>query len=173
MPLGWRKQLDEAWESLQAPASQPGQEFAAVHWSMAITPPLPADMPPRGIVRVYAYATGFDVAGGLVDGVRVAAPWAEVQHLFGKPQAIALRVLRNMIEPIGIQGVRPVGPEELRSSSDQDSWAGWLRAGTSGRAAAAAHRAYQHWRADNGVIAAALKPELPEFFAWLESMEPD
>lgn len=133
-----------------------------VAWALRLTPPLPAEWPRRtSTLLVYAYAEGIDMSGALLDGVRVAAPWAVPRKNEPGPEPHA-QLLAPALRPIGVQGVRSLRPGELASGPPAPVET--LRAdGDPGRL----RRFYNDWRTHHGVSAQAIQRWHPEFSEWL------
>lgn len=163
--------LDAAWLGVERPDEGRAGPPAVV-WSWRITPPFPAAWPPDGSARavLYAYAEGFDL--GLADAVRVAAPWAIVEAALPPGGNPAVARLPGDWSELGIQGVRPLSPEEMPQRPPSEGAEAFLARTFSSPAAAQEARGglcghYGFWARHNGVIARAVRPRHPAFFKWL------
>lgn len=172
MTEGFDTLIGPAWERLEG-RERPGPGGGhGTSWSWRLTPPFPSSWPraDRAGIVCYAYAEGMDAT--LMDGVRVAAPWATVALELLAPDAPKLDLLTPCLEELGVQGVWPVSPEELAQGDPGPSVEALLwQAMGSARGADAAKSAlaafYGHWQACNGVIARAVRPRQEAFFHWL------
>ncbi|UFN50449.1 hypothetical protein LPC08_07480 [Roseomonas sp. OT10] len=152
--------LDQAWRSL--PPESRGR------WQPLLSPPFPARWPPagRGAVAYEAYAVRIEP--GLVDAVRIARPWARVEAAPGGPPRL---LPSGTPEPLGIQGVRPIRPDDATAPPADPRLATLLASldalpPEGSEAALVLRRAYCGWRKFNGVIAAVLAEASATFFAW-------
>ncbi len=147
-------EIEAAWAAL-GPARR--------GWVLDVSPAFPASWPPDGTLRRYALAWRHQP--GIVDGVEVAEPWAQVETRPGSPARLI--PLMPELRPLGIQGVRPMSAEELRvarSGAELDT-----RLATPGDSESAALIRAFHcgWARRQGVVARAILPRHPEFSAWL------
>lgn len=120
-------------------------------WGPCLTTPLPLYWPPleRGVVVWYCYAQRMQP--GLMDGVEISAPWARLilQNTEVQP---ALQRLTEVIEPLGIQGVRPIDPAMLRTAPLSQPLSQMIQRGQTCDHEAIA-KALNGWREFNGRIA--------------------
>jgi hypothetical protein len=164
-------QLNALWRGVDKgaqPKDRPG-----IAWSMRTTPAFPTAWPPTATtiwVR-YAYAAGRDLGGGLADGERVARPWARVELRPGAATA-AIVPLSARLEPLAIQGVRPIdAATAARLRQEEQITAACLRL-TGPPDPAAAETAdlrafYRAWLGFNGVIADAIRADHGAFLDWI------
>jgi hypothetical protein len=139
--------------------------------SARVAPPVPARWPPQGPTALvfHVYAAVFDP--GLRDAERVLTSWALATLEPGAVEA-SLRTLRKPSRELGVQGVRPLRPEERQALATRDAAEGALaQMASEGRAegaeAAEVRRYYCAWLSANGVFAGELRGASPEFFDWL------
>ena len=140
--------VDAEWKRFPRPAVDPKR---GPFWSPRTTPPFPAAWPHDGRLDFYAFADGFQP--GLMDGVRIAAPWLRVRA--GAPSVIS----QGLVD-IGVQGVRPVKASELETLKRGPSLPDALQRGD----LAALKEYYSAWAGFNGVVAGEIRKLCPEFF---------
>jgi hypothetical protein len=165
------QQLDTLWRGIDTGAQT--KDRPPVAWSRRTTPVFPTAWPPTATtvwVR-YAYAAGRDLGGGLADGEQVAWPWARVELRPGAATA-AIVPLSARLEPLAIQGVRPIdAATAARLRQEEQITAICLRmVGPPDPAAAetAELRAfYRAWLGFNGVIAGAIRSDHGAFLDWI------
>jgi hypothetical protein len=139
--------------------------------SARVAPPVPARWPPQGPTALvfHVYAAVFDP--GLRDAERILSSWALATLEPGAAEA-SVRTLRRPTRELGIQGVRPLRPDEQAALSGRDTaetaLAQLAREGRAdGPEAAEVRRYYCAWLAANGVFAEELRGASPAFFDWL------
>lgn len=95
--------LKDRWTKLQKPSS---------FWGMKISPPIPLLWPSSkgGEVKFIAYAMAFDPS--ISDGSRIGSPWAVITVDPADPSKMDVNQIVERFKDIGIQGVRPLMPEE-------------------------------------------------------------
>lgn len=123
-----------AWKDVRAKGSG---------WQYRVSPPFPATWPSSKDAPVvfYVYATKFNPMR-IMDGVHVAAPWAEIQVDPTNASPPKVTIKKKKLVDIGIQGVRPLKKEEINSQC------AWIK--------------------NNSVIAKQIEPLQQSFFASLE-----
>lgn len=150
-------QFAAAWK--QVASSAPG-------WAMQVSPVFPQHWPPGSGDAVVRYAFAYRLSERIADGAEMAAPWARGDGNLAGPLRVEL--LRRSLEPIGIQGVRPMQPWEIQLASRQEE-AGALLLRPLNTATDGLIRAfYCNWKARQGTVAATIAPRHPGFFRWLE-----
>jgi hypothetical protein len=135
---------------------------------MLVTPAIPGHWPPQPHERPAAlvrYAFAFRLAPHLADGSEVAAPWA--RSLEGQDGSTAVQLLRTELRTLGVQGVRPLRPEESALLGEEAQAAALLRRGEAMVHPDLVRSVTCSWAARNGVIAAAIAPLHAAFFRWL------
>lgn len=164
--------LHSEWAVLKARMPFDPADPAAVGWaSRVISLPWPLAWPPGPQPAVVYYAHPYGLAPGrLADGEFIAAPWARVSLRPGQPAQTAVWV--QTIQPLGVQGVRPMTAEALQAVKDSASAPADLAGLTQLPAddsptARRIRQRYCAWRSANGVVAEALQPRHATFFAWL------
>ena len=164
--------LDARWSKLAVPASEP-TDRPGVCWSWRLSPPLPSEWPPRKESRLvyYAFAEGFDL--NIMDGVRVAAPWARLEIPVSGSAPPLLTPLLDSVKELGIQGVRPISADELAKSGGWEpieTVLGKLMAhpDEADRTRERLSAYYCFWSRNNGVISEAIRPYHEKFFDWLK-----
>jgi hypothetical protein len=163
--------LDTAWAKIGRPTAGP-HEPPGVCWSWRLSPPFPSEWPLGQESRLvfYAYAEGFDI--NVMDGVRVAAPWALVEAPVSGGAMLVVTPLADSIRELGIQGVRPLRADEVGSctagTSDEEVFA-TVQASPeeSEKARPGLSARYAFWSKYNGVIAEWIRSRNEAFFAWL------
>ena len=146
--------LEAAWAAL-GPATR--------GWTLQVTPAFPTAWPADGTTRRYAFA--YRVPPRMADAAEVAAPWAVAEQRPGAPATVI--PLGQGLSPLGLQGVRPMGGEEM-ALAGRTAEVDALLATPPDAAGAALIRAFHcNWRRRQGVIAAAVLPLHPAFDAWL------
>lgn len=139
-------------------------------WRSRITPPFPAAWPPdgSGAVDYYAYAFAFDPR--IADGERLGAPWARIR-VEGRSGEPRLELLARTVQERGIQGVRPLSPNEAAVMRDAPALEEKLLSLLVSRrpfpfAADDVRQYYCLWAGLNAV-AEELRPSHAAFFEWL------
>jgi hypothetical protein len=142
-------------------------------WSFAVTPPIPAAWPPdgKGVVYYYAYAYGMNPSR-LADGEWIAAPWARVKVDATGQAASQLEMLTKGIKEVGIQGVRPLRDEEIKTLDQQAAVEEQIqtiskKTSLRGIDAKPLKQFFQLWCSTNGVIVEQLRSKHPQFFDWV------
>lgn len=135
-------------------------------WVMHVSPAFPEHWPPRGGDALVRYASAYRLPQHVADGAETAAPWA---RSVGTPGVAArVELLRPWLEPIGMQGVRPMRAGEAELAGRQEEAAALLLSPRLDPAAEELVRAfYCNWLGRKGVLAAAIMPRHPEFHLWL------
>ena len=82
-------------------------------WQMLVSPAFPATWPPPmgGQREVVRYAFALRVAAGVADGAEMAAPWAKLT--IRRDGGAVVHRLSDRLQPLGIQGVRPLATAEI------------------------------------------------------------
>lgn len=143
-------------------------------WSPQFTPGLPATWPDRRPRLVwYGFAYGYTrfPPDHLVDAMEVGCLWGRVEQRIeaGGETVLEYTALSETVEPVGVQGVHPVGPDH---GSRADALARAERrvakrpARRIGRRAIAA---YAEWLSNHGTAAGLLPPEHAPFIGWIRS----
>jgi len=142
-------------------------------WSFAVTPPIPAAWPPdgKGVVYYYAFAYGMNPSR-LADGEWIAAPWARVKVDATGQAAPQLEMLTKGIKEVGIQGVRPLRDEEIKTLDQQAAVEEQIqtiskKTSLRGIDAKPLKQFFQLWCSTNGVIVEQLRSKHPQFFDWV------
>ena len=109
---------------------------------------------------------------GLVDAEVIALPWGRVIRDATRKKAVRIEVLNKALKEAGVQGVRPLLPQEraiYQTAKVVEEQLLLLSKTTSAKsdAAPAVRRYYCRWSMDNGVVAGKIRPLHPEFFNWL------
>lgn len=143
-------------------------------WSPQFTPGLPATWPPRGRpprLVWYGFAYGRFNPTSLVDAVEVGSLWGRVVQIgAGASPTYDYELLTRRVEPLGVQGVRPMSAEEISAAED-------LPRAEHKLASTRFPRLFRHpfagpyasWLSTNGVIAARLRPTHGAFLDWIGS----
>ena len=141
-------------------------------WQMLVSPAFPHGWPPapnsRGSVVRYAFATR--LKPGVADGAEMAAPWARVTLEAGGAQRVER--LSQRLRPLGIQGVRPLGPAEITLAGRETEAAERLLAGGTMATDSLVRDVTCGWISRQGVVAATITPLHPEFVRWLACSGP-
>ena len=148
----------EAWSRL------PGSRG----WTLLVSIPFPRDWPPalgRQGMDVVRYAYAMRLRPGLADGAEMAAPWARSTET--PDGAVTVTVLATELQPLGIQGVRPLSAAELDLAGRESEAARLLQAGAADATNPLVRAATCGWIARNGVVAAAITPLHQAFTRWL------
>lgn len=168
--------LQAAWRQVHRPADGPPETVPGTSWSWVLSAPFPLQWPPQaGLhLRYYVYAYGFDPYHGLVDAVRVAAPWATVEAAAGGTGSPGVVQLAAALEEIGIQGVRPLTEDEAAVYRREEAVADCLAAlrglpGETAECHSLLKDYYRLWVRHHRVIAGGIRPLHAPFFAWLEA----
>ena len=148
-----------AWQALQ------GREGG---WSLLVSPAFPESWPPRKGSRgqaVVRYAFAYRPSVRIADGVEVGAPWA--RSVEAADSGVSVEMLRSRLEPLGIQGMRPMAGDEARLAGRTEEVAALLRTGPD-PAREGLMRAFMcNWIGRQGVMAAEIAPHHPAFIRWL------
>jgi hypothetical protein len=136
---------------------------SANDWEIQVSPAMPAHWPGARSLIFYAYAYRQEIH--LADGVRIAAPWARGEMRPGQPFNVTL--LHGPLMPIGIQGVRPMMPQDGDPAQRQAQVQALLTTPATAQGDRLIRAYYCGWRARQGVIAASIEPLHPDFFSWL------
>ena len=84
-----------------------------IGWSYRFTPPFPLVWPPAATAGVVYYGIPYGLAPGrLSEGEHVGEAWVKVELVSSRAPRVV--VLREKIQSLGIQGVRPLSEMELR-----------------------------------------------------------
>lgn len=142
-----------------------------IGWSYRFTPPFPLVWPPAATAGVVYYGIPYGLAPGrLSDGEHVGEAWVKVELVSG--QAPRVLVLREMIQPLGIQGVRPLSEKELRLEREHAqgpqhvATLTGLRADTDSQAIQI-RGYYCSWVRHNHLTAKRLAAVHSDFFTWI------
>ena len=108
----------------------------------------------------------FDPA--LMDGERIAVPWARVHMDSNQPRLEALSGERRIL---GVQGVHPVAagtyPTPAEKIAAEEAMATLDRGSAAGPPTRVLQLTYCSWASGNGVIADAVRGRHAAFFRWL------
>ncbi len=159
------------------PPDDPAQAFSpawaqladTAGWQMIVSAPFPQTWPPPagarlGLVR---YAFAVRLRPGLADGVEVASPWA---LSVARPDGtVTVTVLQRTLDPLGIQGVRPLRTGELAVAGHEAEakTAALLEAGGNEAMDDSVRATTCNWIDRNGVVAAAITAVHSRFTGWL------
>ena len=175
MTSNFKTLVDVQWKKIEPAVSiRPGEDPAlGVFWRYRISPPFPSRWPPDGSLQLiyYAYAAGLSPRR-LVDGEYVAAPWGRVEvdpRGSGEPK---FRRLSEKLREIGIQGVRPLTPEEMAIFQKEASAEAYLATVTSltdtnEKDLRMLRDYFCMWCQFNGHIVREIRPAHEKFFRWL------
>ena len=163
------QQVQELWNRLDK--GSPPTNKPPIAWNPAYSILFPDEWPPTPAtiwVR-YVYAQGIDM--DLLDGVRVAAPWAKLE-LRGNPATITIIPISASLEPVTIQGVEPIDAATqavLAKGDEVSTYCLQLTAMPQSNSPSVADmRAfYQTWLKYNGALVELIRPNHEEFLAWL------
>lgn len=149
-----KSEIDSEWKKIDKGA-------ALLVWQYRTSPPFPAHWPQNDIDYSYVYAAGRDVERMTPDGETASAPWARIEaSVSGAGQRLV--VLSKKIERIGVQGVRPLRPEEARISGELADAAAIDRAEYKSQKGY-----YCSWIGNNGLVAKTIIPNHEAFVKWL------
>ena len=104
--------VESEWRRLksQPPADKSVPGFA---WAYRFTPAFPLVWPPTSRGGVVYYGVPYGLAAGRVsDGEYVGEAWVKVEVVSGGSARVS--VLSKKIQTLGIQGVHPLGADEIR-----------------------------------------------------------
>ena len=170
--------VQQAWQKIEqtlppAKLSDLSGPPRGVVWNYVISPPFPAAWPPdgKGMVYYYAYASGFRM--GLVDAEVVAAPWGRLTADALAGVSPKLEMLGERLTDAGVQGVRPLEPEEISVYKTKEAVEARILALSQSKSIPPADEKlirlyFCQWRKGNGVIAGQIGKFHPGFFKWLE-----
>ena len=97
-------------------------------WRMLVSPAFPRNWPPpNGRGAVVRYALAMRLSQGVADGAEMAAPWAS--STLGANGGVVVERLSIRLQPLGVQGVRPLRSAEIALVSREQEVAGRLLAG--------------------------------------------
>jgi hypothetical protein len=171
-----RALLEPAWPEVQRPPSGASEAGHGTSWNWVLSAPFPLQWPPRAglYLRYYAYAYGFDPYNGLVDAVRVAAPWATVEAAATGNGSPRLVQLAEALEEIGIQGVRALTEVEAAVYQREEAIVRCLATlrglpGETAECYALLKDYYRLWLRHHRVVAGGIRPLHAPFLAWLEA----
>jgi len=142
-------------------------------WTGMVTPPLPDSWPPTPTtvwVR-YGYARGQEIPLRIADGEQVSKVLFRIEIVPTDHQG-KLNRIGERVESAGIQGVRPLRPDEVGIFKNADSVqtaAQALKAMPASAQSTEIKAYYQLWMQTNGVIAGQVEKFHAAFFAWLKS----
>lgn len=136
-------------------------------WRMLVSAPFPQSWPPGPgrLGAVVRYAFAMRLRPGLADGVEVAAPWA--RSTLRADGTVTVEPLRTRLEPLGVQGVRPLTAAESALAGQEGEVARLLLAGGQGAEAGLVRDYTCGWIGRLGIVAAAITPLHPAFSRWL------
>ena len=134
-------------------------------WQMLVSPAFPGAWPQPAGGAVVRYAFAMRLTASLADGVEVAAPWA--RSTLGAAGDIAVERLSARLQPLGIQGVRPLGSAEVALAAREQDAASLLRTGGPAATDGVVRAFTCGWIARQGVVAATILPRHPGFADWL------
>jgi hypothetical protein len=141
-------------------------EGEAKGWEMSVSPAFPEHWPGHSPGRLVFYAYAYRVNPQLADAVEVAGPWARGTLQPG--HALQIEILRRSLEPLGIQGVRPMQANEMKLAQRQAQIEALLWAPASAEHSRLIRAFYCNWYGRQGVMAAAIEPRHSAFFRWLQ-----
>ena len=136
-------------------------------WQMLVSPPLPRDWPLRqdGHVAVVRYAFAMRLRPGLADSAEMTVPWAElIQTSDG---AVDVESLSGRLEPLSLQGVRPLRSAEVTLIAREQEVVDQLLADGSPSDDRLLRDFTCSWMGRLSVVAAAIAPSHPAFMRWL------
>ena len=97
-------------------------------WDPLVSPAFPSRWPPpNGTGKIVRYAFAIRIRPGVADGAEVAAPWGR-STLDGEGRLVVER-LTTRLQPLGIQGVRPLSAVEITLLDQESAAAKLLLAG--------------------------------------------
>lgn len=135
-------------------------------WQMLVSPAFPGTWPVpngRGTLVRYSFAMRLDPA--VSDAAEVTAPWAK--STLSSTGEMVVEQLMARLQPLGLQGVRPLSSAEIILIGREQEVGQRLLAGGE-RAADDVVRDFTcSWMARQGVVAAAIMPLHPDFQRWL------
>ena len=132
--------VDQAWADTTAETG----------WALRRTPPLPESWPPApgASVHWFCYAERDNTPAA----IEIAAPWACVVLGSGETDVAHLERLRMEVESLGLQGIYPLTPGQLRMSGPSQS--ALVEAIHRGDPTGILATALHEWRTLNSLIAA-------------------
>ena len=145
--------IDTEWKKID-------QGNKDIIWQYRVSLPFPADWPSKGTDYYYIYANGQDIRHMIADGELIARPWAKIEV---SPTDQKLIILSTKLKKIGIQGVRPLKGEDVRSYRARQKS---VKQGDT--TYETQKKYYCWWLGNNGVIADIIRPHHEAFFKWLE-----
>lgn len=135
-------------------------------WQMLVSPAFPGKWPlpiGRGTVVRYSFAMRLDPA--VSDAAEMTAPWA--RSTLSSTGEVVVEQLSARLQPLGLQGVRPLSSAELLLIGREQEVAQRLLNGGE-RAGDDVVRDFTcNWIARQGVVAAAIMPLHSDFQRWL------
>ena len=134
-------------------------------WQMLVSPAFPVDWPKRpdrsAVVR---YAFAMRLKSGVADGAELAAPWAMITQ--DASAGTVVERLSRSLQPIGVQGVRPLRSAELALIGREQEVTDRLLEGD--RVDDGLIRDFTcGWIGRMGLIAAEITPRHSAFVRWL------
>jgi hypothetical protein len=111
------------------------------------------------------YAFAMRLKPGVADGGEMAAPWARITQ--SSSGATMVEQLSFRLQPLGIQGVRPLSRAELPLIAREQEVADRLLAGGDQFDDGLVRDFTCGWIGRLGVVAAAITPRYPAFVRWL------
>lgn len=144
-------------------------------WNLALTPPLPNSWPPSSSIvwMRYAYARGQDFPpGNLADGEKISSPFLRIE-LHPDVKSANLVLLATRLKTVGIQGVRPLEPEEANVFRRQSQIEAIVLDSNAvfdlkDSKASDVRGFYRFWMLTNGIIVRELRSFHDPFFQWIE-----
>lgn len=134
---------------------------------MLVSPPFPRDWPPppNGQGTVVRYAFAMRLKPGVADGAEMAAPWARMMQ--STSGTVGVERLSLRLQPLGVQGVRPLRSAEMALIAREQEVAGRLLAGGDQFDDGLVRDFTCSWIGRLGMVAAAITPSHPAFVRWL------
>lgn len=136
-------------------------------WRMMMSPAFPLVWPApdaRSTVVHYAFAMRLDPA--VADGAEMTAPWART--LLDADGVIHVEQLSPHLNPLGMQGVRPLRSEEIALAGREEEAAERLLAGGEQATGGLVREVTCGWIGRQGVVASAITPRHQSFMRWLD-----
>lgn len=175
MTSDFKTLLDAQWKNIEPviPIRLGEDPGLGVFWEYRISPPFPSHWPPDGSLPLiyYVYAAGLSPRR-LVDGEYVAAPWGRVEVDPRKAGGPKFRRLSEKLREIGIQGVRPLTPEEVAIFQKEAAAEAYLATLTSltdknDKDVGVLRQYFCTWCQFNGHIVREIRLAHEQFFLWL------
>ena len=169
--------LSPLWEKiLKNSVKKTSHHTDQISWCLAVTLALPSSWPLNKDTQLIYYGYGQGMRFSLMDAVIIAKPWVKIlqpiHHQQGHRESPKVEVISQILEELGIQGVRPVvrdtNEAEIRINLEKNMFIAAQEFNDPNSALShELYAFYRNWLRFNGVIINELRSLHTAFFEML------